>query len=470
MGRVLLRGAHVVTMAPSRPDAELIDVLVDGDQIRDFGMGLDSGDAEVVDVSNRVIIPGLVNAHLHTWQTAMRFAGADWSLPEYVARAHGGVAHHYRPSDMHIGTLAGALTQIDGGVTTIGDWCHNCLTPDHADAAIDALRSAGVRAVFLHGTPHGLIDRPHDVREIDRLLGGSLLSSGLLSLGMAVKGPQQSKAGVAVTDLRAAAERGLVASMHQSVGAPGPAWQTVSDAGLWGPRVNIAHGAGLTAAWIERLVGEGVSFTATTENELSQGHCTDLTRQLLRVGSAPSLGSDTEIVTPGDVLAVARMTLAQQRGLLHDQAHAQTGLGAERLSLSSRDALSWATVAGARALGLADRIGHLAPGMQADLVVIDARMLNLWPSHDPVATALYAHPGNVEAVMIAGAWRKRNHRLVHSDIDGVKEELRLAGKRLIQNVRSPGAFERVKGRAVQRAVSRKLRQQASLDPGGPRPA
>lgn len=470
MSRTLLRGAHVVTMAPGRPDAEAVDVLVDGDTIVEIGTGLDSGSAEIVDVSDRVIIPGLINTHLHTWQTALRFAGADWSLPDYLAGAHGSVAHRYRPSDMHIGTLAGALDQIDGGVTTIGDWSHNCLTPEHADAAIEALTSSGTRAVFLHGTPHSLVGRPHDLREIDRLLDAPVGRGGLLSLGMAIKGPQQSKASVAVADLRAAADRGLLASMHQSIGTPGPAWQAVTEAGLWGPLVNIVHGTGLTASWIERLVDAGTTFTATTENELGQGHCTDLTRQLLRVGSAPSLGTDTEIVTPGEILAVARITLAQQRGLLHDQARVQTGLGEGQLTLCLKEALSWATVEGARALGLADRVGHLAPGMQADLVVVDARMLNLWPSHDPIATALYAHPGNVEAVMVAGAWRKRDHTLAFADVDGVKVELKRSGERLVRGVSAPRSLERAKQRVVRRAVSRRLRHQVNLGADGNNPS
>ncbi|MGW2491512.1 hypothetical protein ACWCV9_30440 [Streptomyces sp. NPDC001606] len=80
MSRVLLRGAHVITMTPDRPDAEQVDILVDGETIAAVGENIEAPDAEVVDFSGRVIIPGLVNAHLHTWQTALRSAGADWTL------------------------------------------------------------------------------------------------------------------------------------------------------------------------------------------------------------------------------------------------------------------------------------------------------------------------------------------------------------------------------------------------------
>jgi len=138
MTRILLRAAQVVTLAPNRPATERIDILIDGDRIAALGDNLDPTGADVVDLTGRIVIPGLVNAHLHTWQTALRFTGADWSLLEYLAHTHGHVARRYRPDDMYVGTLAGALNQINCGTTTLGDWCHNCLTPAHADAAVDA--------------------------------------------------------------------------------------------------------------------------------------------------------------------------------------------------------------------------------------------------------------------------------------------------------------------------------------------
>lgn len=456
---LLLRGAHVVTMTPGRPDWETLDVLVEGSRITEIGPSLAAGGARVLDMSGRIIIPGLVNAHLHTWQTALRFLGVDWTLPEYLANAHGGVGHHYLPGDLYHGTLAGALNQLDHGVTTIGDWSHNCLTPEHADAAIEALTATGVRAVFLYGTPYGLRDRPQDVREIDRLLHGPIARTDLLSLGLAVKGPQLSKPEVAIADFRAGAERNLIVSMHQSAGSPAPGWQAITDAGLWSPLVNIVHGTGLNTGRIKALLAEGVTFTSTPENELGQGHTTTLPTQLLALGTAPSLGTDTETATPADVLFVARMLLALQRGVGHDAALASTGLGATTIPVTAKQALSWATIEGARALGLAEHIGQIAPGMYADLVVIDARALNLWPAHDVTAAALYAHPGNIEAVLVGGVWRKRDGRLTHDQLDTVKDDLHASGQRLAHHLNSPSMVGKVRQRVVRRVVDRQLRQQ-----------
>ncbi|MEU0797716.1 amidohydrolase family protein [Amycolatopsis sp. NPDC005961] len=423
MSRTLLHGAHVITMAPHRPDAEAADVLIDGDSIAAVGDGLDATGAEIVDVTGRIIMPGLVNAHLHTWQTALRGTGADWTLADYLGRMHGAVARHYRPEDMRIGTLAGALSQLDRGTTTVGDWCHNTPTPEHTDAALDGLRASGVRGVFLHGTPYSAADAVHPVGEVDRLPAGPLLG-----IGMAIRGPQLSTPDAAVADFRAAAERGLVVSMHQSGGAPGPAWAAVRAAGLLGPATNVVHGAGLTGQWLEILVDAGASITSTPENELGQGHGRPVTGDLLRLGAAPSLGTDTDAVTPADVLSAARIALAHQRGRDHEDHRRDTGSFALTATVTAKQALGWATVEGARALGLADRVGRLEAGMRADLVVLDSSGPN------PVAAALYAAAGDVEAVMIAGRWRKRDHALLDVDLGTVRAQLRDSAAHLLPHV------------------------------------
>ncbi|CAL9326067.1 amidohydrolase family protein [Streptomyces sp. SudanB52_2052] len=438
MSRTLLRGARVITMTPGRPDAEHLDILVDGDRIAAVDENIEAPDAEVVDFSGRILIPGLVNAHLHTWQTALRSVGADWTLMEYLTHLHGECVGHYTPADMHISNLAGALNQLNCGTTTLGDWCHNALSPEHADAAVEGLAHAGIRAVFLHGTAYRSPDTPHPLTEIDRLLDGSVRDRALLTLGMALQGPQYSSPDTAVADFRAGAERGLVVSMHQSGGEPSPGWEAVRAAGLFSPLTNIVHGVDLPDDWIKTLVEAGVTFTSTPENELGQGHGTPITGSLLRLDAAPSLGTDIDTAVPGKLLTAARIALAHQRSLDHAQHRQTTGMHANTASVSAKQALAWATVEGAKALGLADRVGRIEVGMQADLVAVDARALNLWPAHDPVATALHADIANIEAVMVAGTWRKRDHALLVSRLDEVKDQLRESGERLLRSIGPTG--------------------------------
>lgn len=463
MNRKLLRGATVITMASGRPDAERLDILVENESIAAMASSLTLPDAEVVDFNGRILIPGLVNAHLHSWQSALRSIGADWTLSEYLAKAHGSLASQYTPDDMRVAAAACALNQINCGTTTMGDWCHNARTPDHADGTIQGLVDAGIRAVFLHGLSHRIWEKAHPTLEIDRLLRGPIAQHNLLSLGMAIPGPQYSKTGIALADFKAARDRDLLISMHQSGGRPGPAWEAVRDAKLIGPRTNIVHGNDIPDEWIKTFVDAGASFTSTPENELSQGHGFPITGKLLSLGAAPSLGTDIDTVVSGEVLVAARIALAHQRGIDHDKQRQATGLFSTTPTITSKQALAWSTVEGARALGLENQVGRIEPGMQADIVAINTRATNLWPAHDPVAAALHASISNIEAVMIAGQWRKRNNVMVGVDFDQLQNKLQASGQRLIGVLQSRGVMARIQRNMVQRVVQKKLAKQSQLE-------
>ena len=433
MARTLIRGAQIISMAAGRPAFEAGDILIADDLVEAVGVDLGHVDAEIVDTPGRIIIPGLVNAHLHTWQTGLRSVGADWTLLEYLTKLRFSGAAHFTADDVRVGTLVGAWNQINVGTTTLGDWSHNCATLGFAEAAVDALAETGIRSLFMYGMPMWPSDRPHPAPDFDRLATGAASTNPLVDVGLAVNGPQYSLREVAVADFELAARHGCVISMHQSGGpaADDTAWPAVHEAGLVDPRTNIVHGVGLPDDHIDRLVQSGATFTCTPENELSQGHGQPITRQLLDAGTAPSLGTDVECVSPGAVLDSARIALAHARGIDHERHRATHGAPAGTAAITSRQALAWATVEGARALGLGDRVGSIEPGKQADLVVVDATALNLWPPHDPIATAVQASVANIESVMIAGRWRKRDGELVGADVDRLRQDLLASGQRLV---------------------------------------
>ncbi|WJN58885.1 hypothetical protein OH686_09080 [Pseudomonas sp. SO81] len=441
--KTLIKGGQVISMAAGRPDSEHVDLLIENGRIAAIGADLEDQGAEVVDASGKIVMPGMINAHMHTWQTGLRGVAANWSLIEYVHWMHSELASKFTPHDIEIATLAGALNQINCGTTTLADWCHNNPTPDHTDAAIRGLRKSGIRAVYLHGTPHPhdeSIDHsevPHPASEIDRLLRTQFISDDdLLTLGMAILGPHYSTPEVAISDLQLAKDKGLIVSMHQS-GGPARSvdgWDRVEAAGVLGPNVNVVHGTDLADDRLHRLVDLGVSFTVTPEIEMTVGHGYSITGRLQNLGTSPSLGIDIESCISGEMLVAARMALAQQRALDHEQARQETGLMAFPLSVTCKDALSWVTVQGAKALGLSDKVGSIEVGKLADLVLIDASPINLWPSHDAIATVLQASVANIDSVMVNGDWRKRHGKLVFGELDVLKSGLFESGARVISEV------------------------------------
>lgn len=439
MPDILIRGATIVTM-DRQGDLPQGDLLVQGDRIAAIAPALVADDAEVVDATGCILIPGLVNAHMHTWQTALRGVAANWTLLEYFRKMHAGLATAFTAEDLFIATRMGALNQLDCGTTTLADWCHNNPTPEHNDAAIEGLISTGIRAAFFHGTPkpdpkpgeRPFWEVPHPRREVERLLQAHQ-GKALLSIQAAVLGPHYSTLDVALHDFRMARELGLIASLHQG---GGPArtpegWERLEQEGLLGPHVNIVHGHALSDDQLERFCALGMSFSAAAESEMSQGHGHPLTGRLRRFGRAPSLGVDLESVLSGDMLTQARIALGIQRSLdnvAHREVH---GTIPSTSTITTREALSWVTVEGARMLQQLDRIGTLAPGKQADLVLMRATDLNMQPVHDPVSSVVFqASLANIDSVMVAGRWKKRAGRLLAGDLSGDLRKLRASGEKI----------------------------------------
>ena len=418
------------------------DILVEDDRIGVVESHLKAQDAEVIDASGCIVIPGLVNAHMHTWQTALRGVASNWTLPQYFRSVHAGLATLFTPDDLYIGTLVGALNQLNCGTTTLGDWCHNNPTPAHTDRAVDGLLESGIRSVFFHGSPKPdpkpgqkhFSEIPHPRSEVERLLKHRLTSrNGLVTLGMAILGPHYSTYDVAVEDFKLARELELVASMHCAGLEPKTpdGWDRLAAAGLLGPNNNIVHGNNLSDAQLRMMLGLGVTFSLAPETEMSQGHGHPITGRLRNAGYAPSLGVDLESVMSGDMFSVARMALASQRALDNNEARRTNGQLPSTTTVTCDEALGWITIHGARALGLQDRIGSLTPGKQADVVLIRADTLNMRPLHDPVASVvMQAGLANIETVLVAGQVRKRGGQLVFPSLDARIAELEQSGRRL----------------------------------------
>lgn len=442
MAQKLIRGGIVVSMDPAVGDLGCGDVLVEDARIAAVAPAIDAPDAEVVDAAGCIVIPGLVNAHQHTWQTGLRGIAGNWTILEYFHHVHAGLATRFTPEDIYIANLVGALNQINCGATTLVDWCHNNPTPGHSDRAIDGLLESGIRAAFFHGSPKPdpkpgekpFWEVPHPRGEVERLMQRLPANGGLVTLGLAILGPHYSTYAVAQQDFRLAREFGLIASMHCAGGeARTPdGWDRLGAEGLLGDNNNIVHGQTLTDAQLAFMLERGVTFSLTPETEMTQGHGFAITGRLRKLGARPSLGVDLESGISGDMFSVARMALASQRALDNAESRKVTGQLPPTSTIHCREALEWITIEGARMLKMADRIGSLAPGKQADIVLVRADDLNMWPVHDPVTSlVMQAGVANIDSVLVAGEFRKRHGRLIYPQLELRKQQLLASGQRIL---------------------------------------
>jgi cytosine/adenosine deaminase-related metal-dependent hydrolase len=429
MAQTLIRNAWIVSMDPQVGDLQG-DILVDGERIEAIGRGIDAPNAEVLDGAGRIAIPGLVNAHIHTWEYQLRGIGSDWvGIRDYHANMHKNLATRYQARDVYLGNLLGALNQIRTGTTTIMDWCHILRDAEMTDAAIDALEESGIRAVFARGTvkpperagevPY--YKKPFPREEIRRLRTGRLASDDrLVTLAMAILGPDWGEYDVAVHDIRLAREHGLINSAH-TYGRKGKrvvedGYPRLAAEGLLGPDHNIAHGNCFDEAELKIVLDAGCTITATCLTEALNYEQPAMLGRMLKFGGAPSLGTDCDPYFNSSMLWVARHAFQEQRAM-DNRSLREAGRwpAATQHATRTRDALEWATLGGAKALGLDRRIGSLAPGKQADIVLIDTRGMNVFPAlpgGDPAhAVMMYAESADIEHVLIAGRFAKRDGTL-----------------------------------------------------------
>ena len=447
MAKTLIKTGWVLSMDSAIGDIRDGEILLEDDRILDVGRNLSAAADTTIDAGEMIVLPGLINAHIHLWQTGLRALAGNWISADYFRIMHANLALYYTPEDSYLAGLVGALSQISAGATTVMDWCHNNATPDHSDRAIDALYDSGIRAVFGHGTvkppqkpgapPYSEI--PHPRSEIERLRKGRLSSDGSrVTLAMAILGPDYGVNDVLLSDLRLAREFALMSSSHVwnkparvSKAGFGPA----AAAGLLGPDHNVVHGNFCDDDEVRLFVDCGCSVTSTPTVEMQTSEGDPLTGRLLALGAAPSLGADSEIFVAGDMFHVMRHALQTQRALDHRHA-AANGAPLTALSISPRQALEWATIEGARALMRDKTIGSLIPGKQADLIMLRADDLNLCPVIDPVqSVVLFAGKENVDTVMIAGKTVKSAGHLTYpaDDLAASQTALRASADRIMED-------------------------------------
>jgi cytosine/adenosine deaminase-related metal-dependent hydrolase len=196
--------------------------------------------------------------------------------------------------------------------------------------------------------------------------------------------------------------------------------------------MNIVHGNNLAGEQLRALVDHGASVTVTPEVELQMGFGPCLTGRLRALGAAPSIGSDVESSLGSDMFTNMRMALQSQRALDNDRVIAATGKAPERISIDCREALAWATINGAKMVGLDRHIGSLGAGKQADIVLLRADDLNLLPVVDPVRSiVLHAGIANVDTVLVAGRVVKRAGTLLYRDLKRRKAELAESSRRIV---------------------------------------
>ena len=410
--RILLKGGVVLSLDRQVGDFAQADVLIEDGEIREVRPNIEaSPDAvAIIDASNRIVIPGFVDTHSHSYQGLLRNILVNGLLnPDYNRDIQNILTPAYQAADAYAGMLVTALGFIDMGTTAIVDISQVSHTPEHSDACIRALQQSGIRAVFAYHRGAGPTSQyPQDIKRLQHSYFSS--KDQLLTLALT--------ANLNAYVFALAREVGVPIVQHLVGNDLSTPLIELGRAGLLRPGDEYIHCLGIDdAAW--RLIkdsGGHVSICAPID--MAMGHGMPAIQEALDHGLRPSLSSDHGVTIAQDFFTVMRSTFTLQRLLILQRARK----GEQNLPplLSCRDVLEFATIEGARCANLEDRIGTLTPGKEADIVVLRADRLDVWPLNNaPIAVVNMMNPSHIETVFIGGKVKKWRGNLVDVDVAGV---------------------------------------------------
>ncbi len=400
--RILVKGGCVLSLDPKVGDFDVADVLIDGSMIAAVGPHLKAPNAQVVDASRAIVMPGLVDTHRHMWEGSLRGILPDGLLSDYTRDITGAARAAFRPEDAHAGDLVSALGAINAGVTTVLDWSHIGNSPDHTDAAIAGLKESGIRSVYAFGggTPGARNQFPQDIRRLRKQYFSS--SDQLLTLAMATA--------PGLSDWAIAREVGAPITMHvNGAGALLPVAKAMRA------DCTYIHCNNLTEDEWTLIASSGGHVSIAGPIEMEMGHGVPPFQQALAHGIRPSLSVDVETEMPGELFSQMRTAFTLQRM----QVLARERAGEKNLPklLTVREVVEFATIEGAKTNALDAKIGTLTPGKQADIIVLRHDRINTLPLNNAYgAVVLNMDTSNVDTVFIGGKMMKSGGQLVGVDV------------------------------------------------------
>lgn len=370
--------------------------------------------AEIVDLPTHAVIPGLINAHTHVAMSLFRGLADDLPLMEWLHQ-------HIWPAEaqwvnaefVRDGTLLGIAEMLRNGIT-----CFNDMYFFPEETARTALK-VGMRAcigLILLDFPSGWAQNAEEYVNKGLKLHDELRNAGLVTTAFAPHAPYTVSDAPLERIRMLADELDLPIHMHVHETAD-EVTQGVTKGderplarlkrlGLLTPRLLAVHMTQLLPQEIHLLAQEGVHVMHCPESnlKLASGLCP--VWELLQAGVNVALGTD----------GAASNNDLDMLGEMRTAALLAKGVSGSAVALPAPSALSMATINGARALGLDDRIGSLKPGKAADLAAVDLSALATQPVYDPISQIVYsASREQVTDVWVAGKRLLRNRLLTTLD-------------------------------------------------------
>ena len=372
---------------------------------------------ERIDACGGIVMPGLVNTHTHLPMTLFRGLADDlplevW-LENHIFPAERAVI---TPETVRWGALLACAEMALSGTTTCCDGYF------HEEAAAEAVREAGLRAVLGQGVidfpAPGVPDPADNIRAARNFADAWLGRTGTITPSIFCHSPTTCSERTLAAAKELCRELGLLFQVHaaetrrerdrfQTAHGLSPiAW--LDRIGVLDPHTLLVHCVWVDAADIALIADRGAAVSHNPESNLKLGSGIAPAAAMLAAGIAVGLGTDGA-ASNNDLDLLPAMDLAAK---LHKVD------GMDPTLISAESAIRMATIEGARALGMEREIGSIELGKQADLILIDTRQPHLTPMHHPASTVVYAAGGaDVATVLVAGRPLVRDRRLLTVELE-----------------------------------------------------
>jgi 5-methylthioadenosine/S-adenosylhomocysteine deaminase len=436
--RRLIRGGTIVTMNP-HCDVAQADLLVDGERIAAIGDLDDGGADEVIDARGKVLMPGLIQTHIHLCQTLFRSQADDMELLDWLQQRVLPLEAAHDTDSVYDSALLGIGELLRGGTTAIIDMA----TVHHTESVFQALLESGIRGlsgkVLMDcgsGVPAPLLERAavavdESLRLMERWHGRD---GGRLRYCFCPRFAVSCSDGVLREVARLSREHGVHVHTHASENLGEIALVQaehglrnvlyLDQVGLAHDRVVMAHCVHVDDREIDLLAARQVHVSHCPSSNLKLASGIAPIPRLLERGVHVSLGADGAACN-NNLDGFGEMRLA---ALLQKPAHGPR-------CMPARTVLEMATIAGARAMGQADQIGSLEVGKQADLILVDAGGLHLWPQADIISRLVYAaRAADVVLTMVGGEVLMRDGQLLTMDAERVRRSAGQSIQRLLGRI------------------------------------
>jgi guanine deaminase len=414
-----------VLVAPTDAEPATVDIVVDGGTIEAVGPRLEVGEIAEVDGRDRLAVPGLVNAHMHSGENLN--PGLYENLPLDIWFVH---SHQLTrdvpptPEAIYTRTMLGAMQMMRTGTTTAIDFLYEApyITPETLDAVARAYRDIGMRVTIMLGFADrayleslplsaeaaSLVSSEAPPPRADAMLelAGEAVDrwhsgGGMIDIGMAPSAPQRCSEGFLTDSLRFAQDRGLTWHTHaletKSQRFTAQRWlgrsfiEQLHDMELLGERSSVVHAVWLSDRDIEILAETGTTMIHCLLSNLRLGDGIAPLPDLMRRGVRVALGTDGRGCDETlDMIELAKMTALVHK--VHGDPY--------RRWPQAGQAFDMVTSNSAIPAGRGGRIGRIEPGYAADLVLFDTGSVPFTPMHDPIRQVVYGSTAREVATVI----------------------------------------------------------------------